>query len=130
MIFKSLLLGFILIMSAGLYAQDVTKVASKEYKKVLLDNENVRVIEVEFAPGAVAAMHSHPAHVVYVVAGGKMEMTENGKKPVVRELKTGDASYNLPVTHTVKNVGKTTVKLIMTEIKPAVHKMMKTKTSM
>jgi len=117
MISKSLLLGFILMLSTGLYAQDPTKVSAKEYKKVILENEKVRVIEVEFAPGAVAAMHSHPAHVVYVISGGKMEMTEKGKKPMVRELKTGEASYNQPITHSVKNVGNTTVKLILTELK-------------
>jgi quercetin dioxygenase-like cupin family protein len=122
---KFLLLSFILMLSSNLVAQDVVKVASNEYKKVVLNNENVRVIEVQFAPGATAAWHSHPAHVVYVIAGGKLEMTEKGKKPVIRELKTGEASYNLPVTHMVKNVGKTTVKLILTELKPATHKMMK-----
>ena len=125
MISKILLLGCILMLSSNLVAQDVVKVAPKEYKKVILNNENVRVIEVEFAPGGTAAWHNHPAHVVYVVAGGKLEMTEKGKKPVERELKTGSASYNLPVTHMVKNVGKTTVKLIMTELKPATHALMK-----
>ena len=127
MISKSLLLGFILMLSTGLFAQDPTKVASKEYKKVILENEKVRVIEVEFAPGAVAAMHNHPAHVVYVISGGKMEMTEKGKKPIVNELKTGEASYNPAITHSVKNVGKTTVKLILTELK-AGHKVTKVET--
>ena len=125
---RSLLLGFILILSSQLYAQDVTKVAPKEYKKVILDNENVRVIEVEFTPGQVATWHSHPIHVVYVIAGGKLEMTEKGKKAQMRVLKTGDASYNPAITHMVKNVGTTTVKLILTELKPATHKMMKMET--
>ena len=119
---RSLFFGFILILSSNLYAQDVVKVAPKEYKKVILDNENVRVIEVEFTPGQVATWHSHPAHVVYVIAGGKLEMTVKGKKAQVSVLKTGNASYNPTITHMVKNVGTTTVKLILTEIKPVTHK--------
>ena len=121
-IFRSLFFGFILIISSNLYAQDVVKVAPKEYKKVILDNENVRVIEVEFTPGQVATWHSHPAHVVYVIAGGKLELTVKGKKAQVSVLKTGNASYNPTITHMVKNVGTTTVKLILTEIKPVTHK--------
>ena len=121
-IFRSLFFGFILIISSNLYAQDVVKVAPKEYKKVILDNENVRVIEVEFTPGQVATWHSHPAHVVYIIAGGKLEMTVKGKKAQVNVLKTGNASYNPAITHMVKNVGTTTVKLILTEIKPVTHK--------
>jgi beta-alanine degradation protein BauB len=126
MISRSMLLGFLLMLGTGLYAQDPTKVASKEYKKVILENEKVRVIEVEFAPGAAAAMHSHPAHVVYVISGGKMQMTEKGKPMMIRELKTGTASYNPPITHMVKNIGNTTIKLVLTEMKP-VHKMMNKK---
>jgi len=49
MISKSLFFGLILLMSASMYAQDAVKVSPKEYKKVLLDNEKVRVIQVEFA---------------------------------------------------------------------------------
>ena len=122
MISKSLIFGLVLLMSTGLYAQDAVKVSPKEYKKVLLDNEKVRVIEVEYAPGVASAWHSHPAHVVYVLAGGKMEMTEKGKKAIVNELKTGETTYNPPVTHMAKNVGNTTIKLILMELKP-MHKM-------
>lgn len=122
MISKSLFFGLILMMSAGMYAQDPVKVSPKEYRKVLLDNEKVRVIQVEFAPGVASEWHSHPAHVVYVLAGGKMEMTEKGKKAVVNELKTGETTYNMPVTHMAKNVGTTTIKLILMELKP-MHKM-------
>ena len=122
MISKSLLLGFILMLSTGLYAQDPTKVASKEYKKVVLDNEKVRVIQVEFAPGEVAPWHNHPNHVAYVLQGGKLEITDKGKEAKVMDLNDGDAMYLPAITHMAKNVGTTTIKLLVTEIKPA-HKM-------
>jgi len=129
MVFKSLLLVISLTFSTSLYAQDPVKVSSKEYKKVVLDNEKVRVIQVEFAPGDVAAWHSHPNHVVYILAGGKIEITNKGEKPVISELKAGEAMYMPAVTHMAKNVGTTTLKLVITEIKP-VHPKMKNAANM
>jgi len=122
MISRSLLVGFILILSVGLYAQDPMKVASNVYKKVVLDNEKVRVIQVEFAPGEVAPWHNHPNHVAYVLQGGKLEITDKGKEAKVMDLNDGDAMYLPAITHMAKNVGTTTIKLLVTEIKPA-HKM-------
>ncbi|MFT3751837.1 MAG: cupin domain-containing protein [Paludibacter sp.] len=119
---KSLLSGFILIMSTSLYAQDPVKVASNVYKKVVLNNEKVRVVEIEFAPNEVAAWHHHPAHVAYVLAGGDLEITDKGKKAQVVSLKDGEAMYLPAVTHMAKNVGTTTIKLVVTEIKPS-HQM-------
>jgi quercetin dioxygenase-like cupin family protein len=129
LIFKSLLLVIILTFSIGSYAQDPVKVSAKEYKKVVLDNEKVRVIQVEFAPGDVAAWHSHPNHVVYILTSGKIEITNKGEKPVISELKAGEAMYMTAVTHMAKNVGTTTIKLVITEIKPA-HSKMKSAASM
>lgn len=110
------LLGFI-----NLFAQDPVKVANNVYKKVLLDNEKVRVLQVEFAPGAVTAWHQHPNHVAYALTSGKLEITDKGKAPQVMEIKEGDAMYLPAVTHMAKNVGDNTVKLVVTELKP--HKM-------
>lgn len=125
MISKSLLFGFILIMSTGLYAQDPVNVASNVYKKVVLDNEKVRVINVVFAPGEVAPWHDHPSHVIYVLAGGKIEITNKGQKAQVMDLKDGAAMYMPAVTHMAKNVGTSTIKLLVTEIKPVNAEVMK-----
>ena len=126
MISKSLLFGLILMLSTSLYAQDPTKVSSTIYKKVVLDNEKVRVIEVEYAPGVASAYHSHPAHVAYFLTSGKMEMTTKGEKPVVMDVKAGQAVYMPAVTHMGKNVGTTTIKLVIVELKPQHAKMAKT----
>ena len=129
LISKGLSLGIILMIGTCLYAQDPVKAASNVYKKVVLDNENVRVIQVEFAPGEVAPWHQHPNHVVYVLAGGKIEITDKGKEAQSMDLNEGDAMYLPAVTHMAKNIGTTTIKLLVTEIKPG-HKMMKTETTM
>lgn len=125
---KSLFVGIILTFSSGLYAQDMAKDAMNGHSKVILDNEKVTVIQVEFTPGYVVPMHQDPENVGYVLAGGKMEITEEGKEAKVMELKEGDAMYMAPETHALKNVGTTTVKLIVTILKPV--KMKNNETSM
>ncbi|QBZ98475.1 cupin domain-containing protein [Flavobacterium sangjuense] len=107
----------IILLSASAYAQDPVPLAPKNYTKVLLDNEFVRVLQFEMAPGDVIPWHSHPNHVAYVVAAGKIEITDKGQAPVTMDVKVGEALFLPAVTHSGKNVGKTTIKLIITEIK-------------
>lgn len=117
-ILASLFFGILLTLSTNVYAQDPVKAASNVYKKVLLDNDQVRVLQVEFAPGEVAPWHWHPNHVIYAVTGGKLEITDKDKPATVLDIKPGDTMYLPAVTHMAKNIGTTTVKLVVTELKP------------
>jgi len=128
-VFKYMSVGIILLLSSTVYAQDPMEAAPNVYKKVILDNEKVRVFEVEFAPGEVAPWHFLAEHVGYVISGGKMEMTEKGKEPMVMDINEGEAMYMPAITHMVKNVGTTTVKMIVTEMKPG-NKMMHSESTM
>jgi quercetin dioxygenase-like cupin family protein len=103
-------------------AQDPMTAAGNVYKKVLLDNDKVRVLQVEFAPGDVAPWHQHPDHVVYALTDGKLEITDKGKPASVLEIKAGDTMYLTATTHMAKNIGTGTVKLVVTELKSAVKK--------
>ena len=127
MISMSLLIGLFLVLSSGMYAQDFAKAAPGISTKVILDNEKVRVIETEFAPGAITDWHSHPNYVVYALTDGKMEMTDKGKPAIIVDFKAGNATYHPAVTHQVKNMGTTPVKMIVTELKPAAPKKMNAK---
>jgi beta-alanine degradation protein BauB len=102
--------------SPNVQAQDPMTVG-KAYKKLLLENDRVRVMSVVFAPGEAMPMHSHPAHTVYAVTGGTIEITAKGEAPVVMEIKPGDVVFMEPVTHTGRNIGKTTINLVVTELK-------------
>lgn len=124
MILMTLLFGLFLLQGASLYAQDPMKASSNVYKKVLLENDKVRVMEVEFKPGMTAQWHSHPNHVIYALTSGKIEITEKGKPANTMEIKAGTAMYMPAVTHMGKNVGITTIKLIVTEMKPMMQKKM------
>ena len=57
---------------------DPMKVASNVYK-FINENDRVRVLEVIFKPGDTAKMHHHPEHVVYVLKGGHLKLTSEGK---------------------------------------------------
>ena len=90
--------------------------------KVTLENEKVKVVSIEFKPGDITKIHSHPDNVTYVLKGGKMEYTDKGKKPQVVDYKDGETIWMPAVTHIAKNVGTANIKLLVVELKPVTHK--------
>jgi len=98
-------------------AQDPVKVAPTVYK-VLVENERVRVLEATVKPGETVPFHSHPAYSAYFLAGGTARFfsspTDTG---VVVELKTGVANWSDGETHSAKNIGATTIRLLITELR-------------
>jgi len=124
-----LLLGLFLLLGLNGYAQDPVKAAPNVYKKVLLDNNKVRVIQLEFAAGDSTVWHHHPNHVIYALSDGMLKITNKGQAPNIIEVKEGTAMYLPAVTHVAKNVGTNSVKLIVTELKPAPVKKMNPSTS-
>jgi len=84
--------------------------------KAELENERVKVFEVTFQPGEKAAMHHHPDHVVYVRKGGKLKVTVDSK-PEIFNFETGQTMFLNEQSHEVENVGKTTVDLLVVELK-------------
>ncbi len=99
-------------------AQDVTKVAGgPETHKVILNNDQVRVLDVRIQPGQKVAMHSHPANVVYYVTGCKIKTTSPDGKTAIREGKADTAASFGPLTHAVENAGSTECHVVQVEMK-------------
>lgn len=119
LILKFLCFGLFLFLSANLRAQDPLKVAPEIVKKVYIDNDQVRVMEIEFPVGYTEPWHSHPNYVGYPLTDGTLEITEKGKDPVVVQIKANNVMYGSAVTHMAKNIGSAPLRLILTEIKPA-----------
>ncbi len=96
---------------------DVLKTSPANFK-VLLENEHVRVLEYSLSPGEKDLPHTHPAKSSYVVSGGKIKVyLENGETIIVDEV-AGTASWMGYVgKHYVENIGNTTIKIVLTEIK-------------
>jgi quercetin dioxygenase-like cupin family protein len=118
MILMTSLFGLFWFQGTSMYAQDPMKASPNVYKKVLVENDKVKVMEVVFSPGAKTDWHSHPNHVIYAETSGKIEITDKGKPAKMMDIKAGTAMYMPAVTHMGKNVGTTTIKLIVTELKP------------
>lgn len=111
-----LAIGFARSDASVLNEQDPAKVNAK-YITVKLDNPRVRVFEAVLKPGDKENVHSHPATVIYVIEGGKFRnYAANGTTTEV-ELKTGDVLYRDPLTHSAENVGDTTIRLTVVELK-------------
>jgi quercetin dioxygenase-like cupin family protein len=90
--------------------------------KVKFENDKVRVLEAELPPGVKEAVHSHPAYVIYVMAGGKVRNYAADGTTSDADLKTGDVIYREPLTHAAENIGTTTLHMILVEMKPAATK--------
>ena len=114
-----LIFGLFLVQSTALYAQDSVKVAVEVHKKVLVDNDKIKMMELEFAPGDVEPWHHHPNYITYILSEGQLEITVKGKQPEVDNVKPGGFMYSPAETHMVKNTGTTPVKLLIIELKPA-----------
>jgi quercetin dioxygenase-like cupin family protein len=97
-------------------AQDPAVVNAKTVK-IKFENEKVRVLEAELPPGTKEAVHSHPAYVIYVMAGGKVRNYAADGKTTESELKTGEVLYREPLTHAAENIGTTTMHFILVELK-------------
>ena len=117
MISMSLLFGLFLTQSANVRAQDPMTAAPNAYKKVILENDKIRVMQVEIAPKDTIPWHSHPDHFAYALTDGKLEITDKGKAPVVFDIKAGEAMYLVATTHMGRNIGETPLKLVVTELK-------------
>jgi quercetin dioxygenase-like cupin family protein len=103
---------------SGDAAMDATKVAPDLYK-MKKDTLGIRVLEVTYKPGQSSASHSHPDNAIYAISGGTAEFTEKDGTKHTNELKTGMGTVFLAGTHSVKNTGKTTLKVLMVEVSRA-----------
>ena len=82
-----------------------------------LNNDRVRVFVVLFKPGQEIAVHKHPDHVVHAITSGRLMIHETGKDPVTMDVPAGATLFLPAQSHSAKNVGKTTLRLLVVELK-------------
>jgi quercetin dioxygenase-like cupin family protein len=102
-------------VSAGM-AQDLVVVAPNT-AKVLVDNDQVRILEVLDKPGDIEPMHAHPAYAAVFLSATRIKVTTPDGKVVEKDRKPGEVQYSGPVTHTVENVGTADFHVIIVELK-------------
>jgi quercetin dioxygenase-like cupin family protein len=90
--------------------------ASNVYK-LILENERIRVLDVKFKPGDKAAMHSHPDHLVYVLADGTLKLSLPDGTSQEFQLKAGQALWIDGGPHETTNIGKTEAHNLVVELR-------------
>jgi quercetin dioxygenase-like cupin family protein len=96
-------------------SRSVTVISPALYKQ-LADTLNIRMISGTYKPGDSSIMHAHPDFAMYILEGGTVELTaEDGSKQNIEFKK--DMAVIMPAsTHSAKNIGKTTLKLVVVEV--------------
>lgn len=84
--------------------------------KKISDTLGVKMYLFTLKPGDSAALHSHPDHLVYILEGGKAEISFQGQGTQVMEFKTGDGFVTGPISDAGKNIGTTTIKMLVADI--------------
>ncbi len=80
------------------FAQDAVTVAPQQ-SKIWAENDKVRVLEYTSKRGDKVGMHSHPAHIVYVIQAGKTRFTLPDGNTTETDAKADDVLLRDPVTH-------------------------------
>ena len=121
---KRLLVLVLVLLVTGIARSDasVTRtqdplVVNSKTIAMKLENPRVRVLEATLKPGDKEQTHSHPAYIIYVIEGGKFRNHATDGTISDGEFKTGDVIYRDPITHWAENIGNTTIRLVLVELK-------------
>ena len=96
--------------------QDPVKLAPNIYKAIL-DNHKVRVIDVRLKPGQKTPTHEHPDYIIYALSGGKARFWDEKGQATTMTIRAGQCIFKEDETHTVQNIGKTTIHVLNIELK-------------
>src|SRR5512136_1770532 len=95
---------------------DPALVAGDVYK-LLLENERVRVFDVQFKPGQKAEMHGHPDHLIYVLSNYTLNLRLPDGSSQVVPLKTGQIIWMEAGQHAAENIGQSAGHALVIELK-------------
>jgi quercetin dioxygenase-like cupin family protein len=97
-------------------AQDPVKVDQKHYK-VLLENDQVRVLKINYSPKEKSVMHEHPAGVVVFLGKSQVKFTLADGSSREASTKAGEVGPAEAEKHLPENIGNTQVDAILVELK-------------
>lgn len=115
--FMFLLLGTgLLIVAQPVNAQDAPKEDPAHYK-VELENDEVRVLRINYGPGEESVMHKHPKGVVVFLTDAKVDFTLPDGQTVPMTSKAGDVIWTEEDSHKPKNTAGEPLEAIQIEFK-------------
>lgn len=98
----SLALGMAATSGAAEDYKDTCAVAPKNCR-ILKEDDTFRVIDYTAKKGEKIGMHAHPAHVIYVIQGGKTKFTLPDGTTKELDTKAGEAIINPPTVHATEH---------------------------
>jgi quercetin dioxygenase-like cupin family protein len=110
-------LALVLLLLAGEAAAEDPVATDGDKYKVLLENDQVRVLSYTDRPGDRTYPHRHPAFVVYALEPFRRRLTLDGGRVLTREFKAGEVMYSAGETHVGENVGETPTRVLLVELK-------------
>jgi beta-alanine degradation protein BauB len=96
---------------------DVLKVDNSGYN-LIMENDRVRVMEMQLKPGEKSPMHNHPSdHVVYVFKDASFKLSFPNGENADFELEAGNALWIDAGPHETENIGSTQAHNLVIEVK-------------
>lgn len=93
-------------------------VASPQNFRLILENDQVRVLEYTLLPGKKDRLHTHPQRVTHIASGGKLRIGFPDGRHIDLDEKTGDTVWSGPASpHDTENIGATPVRILLVEVK-------------
>lgn len=86
--------------------------------KLLLDNPNVRVTEIDLPPGGKLPAATQQSHLMYMLTDGAFVFVEDGKRPYEMIFKTGEAIWVPAQARVTENSSDQDVRALIVEVKP------------
>jgi quercetin dioxygenase-like cupin family protein len=111
-----LLLTILCIAAPVVRAQDPVKVDAKHYK-VLLENDQVRVLKIKYNAKEKSVMHEHPAGVAVFLTDGPTKFTLPDGSTVDASGKAGDVRFSEAGKHLPENIGNAPMEIVLVELK-------------
>lgn len=112
------LLGAIAVSGESL-AQDAVAADPRSFR-VVLENDQVRVLEFRSGPGLGVCgqgAHYHPDRVTVALTGAKVRVTGADGQAAVRDIPPGHVFFSPAETHSVENIGGANTRIYIVELK-------------
>ena len=110
------IVGMLILALVVVKAQDPATVDHAHYK-VIFDNPQVRILDVDLKPSEKTPMHSHPDLIAYFLTGGTVKSTLPDGKTTIATTKAGQVVWHNAQTHSSENVGNTEIHSLGIELK-------------
>jgi len=114
---RVLFLTFFVLAAPVALAQDPVQVDGQHYK-VMLENDQVRVLRIHYNPKEKSVMHEHPASVVVFLNTSKAKFTlPDGTTTTDGGGKAGSVRFTEAGKHLPEDIGATPIEAVLVELK-------------